>query len=329
MDGSHPGDHSRAHHRGLHHRAGQRLVGRAGHHAGPSLQAHHPGRCRASAPCASEGRRMTPPKTYQTPAGFKVALEDRLKKRASLRGTVVNRVRQRFVMERFLARIARTFGSSVTLKGGLALELRLANARSTKDVGLHTVGDPEAVLGRLREAAALDLGDHLAFTIDPDREHPAIEDTVYEGRRFRTVAKLAAASRITSTRREGAGAPGRGCRHGPRWGRRRVAKTNSNDADEPCTPNLPKPPPPRKRLVRPVRCLARRAPARCWTSRRHDVIARSPSNRRPTTSACLARLCWAGPPAPPRPSSPRPSVRSSRAPTACSSFGCCSPPPSS
>ena len=135
---------------------------------------------------------MTPPKTYQTPAGFKVALEDRLKKRASLRGTVVNRVRQRFVMERFLARIARTFGSSVTLKGGLALELRLANARSTKDVDLHTIGDPEAVLGRLREAAALDLGDHLAFTIDPDREHPTIEDTVYEGRRFRTVAKLAA-----------------------------------------------------------------------------------------------------------------------------------------
>lgn len=37
---------------------------------------------------------MTPPKIYKTPAGFKVALEDRLKKRASLRGTAVNRVRR-------------------------------------------------------------------------------------------------------------------------------------------------------------------------------------------------------------------------------------------
>ena len=57
---------------------------------------------------------------------------------------------------------------------------------------------------------------------------------------------------------------------------------------------LPDPPPPRNRLVRPANCLAASAPARCSTSRRHDVIARSPSSRRPTTSACLARLCWAG-----------------------------------
>jgi hypothetical protein len=134
---------------------------------------------------------MIAPKTYKTPAGFKVALEDRLKKRASLRNVVVNRVRQRFVMERFLARIARAFGATVTLKGGLALELRLANARSTKDIDLRTIGDPETVLGRLREAAALNLDDHLVFSIDPDREHPTIEDAVYEGRRFRAGAALA------------------------------------------------------------------------------------------------------------------------------------------
>lgn len=42
---------------------------------------------------------------YKTPAAFKVALEDRLKKRAAQRGVMLNRVRQRFVMERFLARV--------------------------------------------------------------------------------------------------------------------------------------------------------------------------------------------------------------------------------
>lgn len=56
----------------------------------------------------------------------------------------------------------------MTLKGGLALELRFANARSTKGVDLRMVGDPDAVLSRLREAAALNLGDHLTFTVEPD-----------------------------------------------------------------------------------------------------------------------------------------------------------------
>ena len=34
------------------------------------------------------------------------------------------------------------------------------------------------------------------------------------------------------------------------------------------------------------------------------MIACSPGSRRPTASAWLARRCWAGPPAPPRPSAP-------------------------
>ncbi|MEZ4406217.1 MAG: hypothetical protein R3A52_07060 [Polyangiales bacterium] len=73
---------------------------------------------------------MTAPKVYNTDlAAFKVALEDRLKKRAAQRRVLVSRVRQRFVMERFLARVVNTFGRDVTLKGGLAMELRLSNAR--------------------------------------------------------------------------------------------------------------------------------------------------------------------------------------------------------
>lgn len=134
---------------------------------------------------------MSELKIYRTPAAFKVALEDRLKKRAAQRGVLVNRVRQRFVMERLLARVARVLGRAATLKGGLALELRLSNARSTKDIDLRASGDPGTVLARLQEACALALGDHLAFGVEPDPTHPEIEDAVYEGRRFRVAATLA------------------------------------------------------------------------------------------------------------------------------------------
>lgn len=134
---------------------------------------------------------MTEPKVYKTPAAFKVALEDRLKKRATLRRVLVNRVRQRFVMERFLARVVKTFGRDATLKGGLAMELRLSNARSTKDVDLRATGDPDDVLARLRTAAALALGDELVFVVDPDPDHPDIEEAVYDGRRFRVGVTLA------------------------------------------------------------------------------------------------------------------------------------------
>lgn len=128
---------------------------------------------------------------YKTPAAFKVALEDRLKRRAAQRGVMLNRVRQRFVMERFLARVVEVLGPVATLKGGIALELRLANARSTKDIDLRVVGDPERVLARLQEAAALAPGDHLVFRVEPNAEHPIIEAGVYEGRRFSVAVTLA------------------------------------------------------------------------------------------------------------------------------------------
>src|SRR5580704_3397506 len=69
---------------------------------------------------------------YATPAAFKQALETRLKN-ASSTGLDFARRRQLLVFERFLARIVPHFGNAATLKGGLALELRLERARTTKD----------------------------------------------------------------------------------------------------------------------------------------------------------------------------------------------------
>lgn len=69
---------------------------------------------------------------YRTAAAFKQALEQRLRT-GSISGIDFARRRQLVVFDRFLARIAVEFGDAVTLKGGLAVELRIERARTTKD----------------------------------------------------------------------------------------------------------------------------------------------------------------------------------------------------
>lgn len=129
---------------------------------------------------------------YLTPLAFKQALEQRLQKDSSS-GTDFARRRQLLIFERFLARITRVFGDSATLKGGLALELRLERARTTKDVDLRLVGPLNEVLARLQKAGQLDLGDFLSFEVRPNADHPEIQSEAmkYEGFRFHTECKLA------------------------------------------------------------------------------------------------------------------------------------------
>ncbi len=129
---------------------------------------------------------------YATPLAFKQALEQRLRS-ASTTGTDFGRRRQLLVFDRFLARLSRVAGDAVTLKGGLVLELRLDRARTTKDVDLRMMGSPADVLELLQEAGRLDLGDHMAFEIQPDDEHPEIqnEGMRYEGYRYRAECRLA------------------------------------------------------------------------------------------------------------------------------------------
>jgi hypothetical protein len=96
------------------------------------------------------------------------------------------------VFDRFLARIEAAFGAAATLKGGLVLELRLARARTTKDVDLRLVGTPEDVLAKLQDAGRRDLGDFMIFEVVPDEEHPDIQNDgiPYDGLRFRAECKL-------------------------------------------------------------------------------------------------------------------------------------------
>jgi hypothetical protein len=89
---------------------------------------------------------------YRTAAAFKQALEQRLRT-ASASGLDFARRRQMVVFDRLLARIAIEFGDAVTLKGGLAVELRIERARTTKDIDLRVLGAPANILDRLRAAA--------------------------------------------------------------------------------------------------------------------------------------------------------------------------------
>jgi hypothetical protein len=132
-------------------------------------------------------------KTYATPEAFKQALEVRLRD-AALRGRVpMNRLRQVLLFERFLDRLFHTMGDRVIAKGGAVLEFRLERARTTGDVDLLYRGAAGVVLEALQEAARLDTGDRLTFSVEADAEQPEIagDRDDYPGRRFRAQARLA------------------------------------------------------------------------------------------------------------------------------------------
>jgi len=119
-----------------------------------------------------------------------MALEQRI--RSAVPSGEINRFRQLLVFDRFLARVFASWGEKAILKGGLVLELRLQRARTTRDVDLRLTGHSENIVGRLRELGALDLGDWLSFTIEPDTDMPRIigRGMVFEGFRFRAEARL-------------------------------------------------------------------------------------------------------------------------------------------
>lgn len=131
---------------------------------------------------------------YATPLAFKQALEQRIKS-SSTTGADFARRRQLLVFDRFLARVVSVVGDAVTLKGGLVLEMRLARARTTKDVDLRMMGSADNVLERLQAAGRLDLGDYMFFEVQPDVDHPEIrnEGMQYDGYRYRAECRLAGA----------------------------------------------------------------------------------------------------------------------------------------
>jgi hypothetical protein len=134
------------------------------------------------------------PRTYAKPADFKQALEDQIKKHAAAAGVDVRHMRQRWVFERFLARLVLHFGDRMIVKGGVALALRLPGARFTRDVDLRLSGSPDRLAAELTAAGNLRAdADFLSMRVETDPKHPTIEadGLKYGGQRFRVEAALA------------------------------------------------------------------------------------------------------------------------------------------
>jgi Nucleotidyl transferase AbiEii toxin, Type IV TA system len=132
-------------------------------------------------------------RTYASPEAFKQALEQRLRASVADGAGRFARKRQLLVFDRFLARVVDVLGDTAILKGGLVLELRLARARTTKDVDLRVLGSSNEVLARLQQAGRHNLGDYMTFEVSSDDDHPAIQNDgmLYDGLRFRAECRLA------------------------------------------------------------------------------------------------------------------------------------------
>lgn len=126
---------------------------------------------------------------YADAATFRQALEQRLRTGAGGAQTQLTRDRKRVAFERLLARLVVGADGRWLLKGGFALDLRLAaGARSTRDIDVEWHGERDDMLDLLLDSASLDLGDYFVFTLADTGIAP---ERLGSSRRFQVRAALA------------------------------------------------------------------------------------------------------------------------------------------
>lgn len=126
---------------------------------------------------------------YADAAAFRMALEQRLKDRADGDGAHLARDRKRVAFDRLLVRLQGVGKGRWLLKGGFALDLRLAaRARSTKDIDIEWRAEESELLDTLLDAADYDSGDYFVFGIE---RAGVPEDRLGGSHRFRVSATLA------------------------------------------------------------------------------------------------------------------------------------------
>ncbi len=137
-------------------------------------------------------------KREYTPESLRISLEARLKQIAARESVDLNRLRRQVAFDRLLCRIFHKESSPWILKGGYAMELRLAMARTTRDIdlafcrtkpGFSDKDRRRLMLDLLQQAAELDLGDRFMFVIgEPIAD---LDGAPYGGFRYPVESRMA------------------------------------------------------------------------------------------------------------------------------------------
>ncbi len=122
-------------------------------------------------------------------AEFRKQLEANLQTRSVNTGENIHRLRRKVAFDRLLARIITQEPSSFFLKGGYAMELRITQARATKDLDLtcfkrvSNAKEPMSdwILQELQILARVNLNDHFIYQIGQPQTD--IENAPYGGSR--------------------------------------------------------------------------------------------------------------------------------------------------
>lgn len=136
------------------------------------------------------------PSHYATATAFRQALESRLMNLARGEQVDVQRLRRQVAFDRLLGRLFKDFMVPWALKGGYAMELRLAVARTTRDIDLTlrqrldggNKSRNNRILAMLQAAASVELDDYFTFLIgEPIRD---LDAAPYGGGRFPIEARM-------------------------------------------------------------------------------------------------------------------------------------------
>lgn len=139
---------------------------------------------------------MILPANYATATAFRQALEARLMNLSRSEGVDIQRLRRQVSFDRLLVRLFKDTNAPWALKGGYAMELRLATARTTRDIDLTLIqiiaGDEkdrmDQILEMLQAAAVIDPGD--AFTFFVGEPVMDLDAAPYGGGRFPVEARM-------------------------------------------------------------------------------------------------------------------------------------------
>ena len=133
--------------------------------------------------------------TYTTTTALRQALEGRLANISKEQGIDIQRLRRQVAFDRLLCRLFLDPQAPWILKGGYAMELRLTESRTTRDIdlGMRKPMDgsgsiAERMLALLQKEAGADIGDFFIFTIG--QAMMDIEAAPYGGARFPVEARL-------------------------------------------------------------------------------------------------------------------------------------------